>query len=40
MDVVKKIESVGSDSGTTSKKVTIEDSGVVLPSDPAFLSKD
>jgi len=40
MDVVKAVEAVGSQSGTTSKKVIIKDCGEISPSDPAFLQKD
>ena len=35
LDVVKKVEAVGSQSGKTSKKVTIEDSGELeMPPEP------
>mmetsp|Transcript_34090 Transcript_34090/g.90378 ORF Transcript_34090/g.90378 Transcript_34090/m.90378 type:complete len:211 (-) Transcript_34090:69-701(-) len=40
MDVVQAVEAIGSQSGTTSKKVVVEDSGEILPSDPTFQDKD
>jgi peptidyl-prolyl isomerase F (cyclophilin D) len=40
MPIVKAIEAVGSGSGTTSKKVVIEDCGEIPPSDPTFMDKD
>ena len=40
LDVVKKIEAVGSQGGETSKKVAVKDSGEVAPDDPTFLEKD
>uniref|UniRef100_A0A7S3U5M4 Peptidyl-prolyl cis-trans isomerase n=1 Tax=Strombidinopsis acuminata TaxID=141414 RepID=A0A7S3U5M4_9SPIT len=40
MDIVKAVESYGSQSGSTSAKVTVVDCGEIPPSDPTFLDKD
>ena len=40
MDVVKKIESYGSQGGETSKEVKIADCGEIMPEDETFLDKD
>ena len=40
MDVVKKVESYGSQDGKTSKKVLVADCGEIAASDPTFMDKD
>ena len=41
MDVVKAVEAVGSQSGTTSKTVTIDDSGELeMPAEPVEASTE
>jgi len=40
MDVVKKVESFGSSSGTTSKTILIKACGEIAPDDPTFMDKD
>ena len=40
MDVVKKVESYGSQDGKKSKKVLVADCGEIAASDPTFMDKD
>ena len=40
MDIVKKVESFGSQDGKTSKKVLVADCGEVAADDPTFMNKD
>ena len=40
MDIVKKVESFGSQDGKTSKKVLVADCGEVAADDPTFMDKD
>ena len=40
MDLVKKVESFGSQDGKTSKKVLVADCGEVAADDPTFMDKD
>jgi peptidyl-prolyl isomerase F (cyclophilin D) len=40
MDIVKQIEALGSSSGTTSKKVMVDNCGEIAADDPSFMEKD